>query len=1200
MNHQNDKTILIVNDSPDQLEMMQFMFQQAGYHVLTASSGNRAFEIVRQSELDLVLSDVMMPDGNGIELCRSIRADEKFATLPILLVSALRKDVQSVVEALEVGADDYIEIPVDPLHLITRAARLLERKSAEDVLRERESYYRALIENVSDIVTILSTDGVILYESPSIEQVLGFQPNELVGQNGFGLIHPDDRERVLEHFMRAVENFGTTPPIEYRFQDRAGGWRILESIGKVIDHPSGKVVAVINSRDVTERKHSEQLLLESEERFKAQYKGVPIPTFTWRKLGDDFVLTDYNDAAEKITRGNIGKVLSVNARDWFADVPEIVDEFHRCFNEKRTVQRELPYRFRATNEEKYLDATCVFVPPDTVMVHTRDITEQKQIEARLQANEARLQKQNKVLTELTKRNTLFRGDFQTVIREITEISARTLDVERVSIWLYADGKAKLRAIDLYELGADRHSEGAELLEAGYPSYFAALGKESAIVAKNARQDPRTQEFADSYLVPLGITSMLDAPIRMGGTTIGVVCNEQIGTFREWELDEQNFAGSIADLVSLILETSERQQAESALRHSQQMYEQLVNSVEGIVWEADAETFRFTFVSQYAERLLGYPLESWLSEPDFWSRHLHPDDREQAVKFCVDAVAKREDHAFDYRMIAADGREIWLRDIVTIAPAGTDAVRLRGVMVDITERKLAEEALRRAEASYRKLVESLPAIVYLARPTPPYSIIYISPNITNLGDSAKDWRSLPDIWNQLLPGEDRAQIIRETEAALGRGENAELEYHLMAADGTAHWFHDKGHFVTDESGNKIGWQGVIVDVTETKKLEEQLRQSQKLESVGRLAGGIAHDFNNMLTAINGYCELILRRMTDDDPIRRNIEEIRKAGQRSTSLTHQLLAFSRQQVLQPKVFDLNEIITDTINLLQRLIGEDILLNTVLDPRLGLLEADPGQLTQVIMNLAVNARDAMPKGGNLTIRTENVYLDDGFTKRHPTTRTGSYILLSVSDTGTGLDSETQQHIFEPFYTTKEVGKGTGLGLATVYGIVSQSGGYISVESELGAGTTFYIYLPRIKEEIKTIEESGGTAQIQSGTEVILIVEDEDLVRQLTCQILEECGYEVIEARNGVEALAICRELDGKIDLLLTDIVMHQMGGRELAEKLTAVYPELRILFMSGYTNDAAILHDVIETDIKFIQKPFTFDSLAQKVRECLDTPK
>ena len=539
---------------------------------------------------------------------------------------------------------------------------------------------------------------------------------------------------------------------------------------------------------------------------------------------------------------------------------------------------------------------------------------------------------------------------------------------------------------------------------------------------------------------------------------------------------------------------------------------------------------------------------------------------------------------------------WFR--LTVTPLQENVSEGVVVMhVSITERKLAEEALRQAEARYRSMVESLPVIVYLAQPYSPYATIYVSPNIVEFGYQPEEWFSRADMWVNLLHEEDRERVLRVTEDAMNRGIDTELEYRIVGRDGTIHWVQDKGRFVSDEHGNKISWQGVMVDITKTKELEEQLRQGQKLESVGRLAGGIAHDFNNMLTAINGYSDLMLRSLKADDPLRRNIEEIKKAGVRSASLTHQLLAFSRQQILQPRVLNLNGIITNTSDMLQRLIGEDVHLITILNSKAGQVKVDPGQLSQIIMNLAVNARDAMPQGGNLTIETANVVLDSDYTRQHASVPPGAYVMLAVSDTGTGMNAETQKHIFEPFFTTKDIGKGTGLGLSTVYGIVKQSGGNIGVYSEEGIGTTFKIYLPQVIEQSEAEDAKSTFDELPKGTETIVLVEDEDIVRTLTRQILEMCGYTVLEAGNGVEALSLCEKHDCHIDLLITDVVMPQLGGRELAERFAQIYPQMCILFTSGYTDDAIVRHGVIEADTNFIHKPFTPGDLAHKIRDILD---
>ena len=391
-------------------------------------------------------------------------------------------------------------------------------------------------------------------------------------------------------------------------------------------------------------------------------------------------------------------------------------------------------------------------------------------------------------------------------------------------------------------------------------------------------------------------------------------------------------------------------------------------------------------------------------------------------------------------------------------------------------------------------------------------------------------------------------------------------------------------------------GVGTDITPRRQLEEQLRQSQKMEAIGRLAGGIAHDFNNVLTAILGYSQMLLTDLPDGDLRREDIQEIEHAANRAATLTRQLLAFSRRQVLQPQVLDLNELVDNLDKFLRRLLGEDVDLRVSLSPGLWLVSADSGQMEQVIMNLAVNARDAMPTGGKLTVETANVVLDAAYAQRHIAVTPGEYVMLAVSDTGTGMDEETQARIFEPFFTTKSSGKGTGLGLSTVYGIVKQSGGNIWVYSEIGRGTTFKVYLPREAGAGAPPPKARTEPTDLRGTEVILLVEDEDPVRTLAAKVLRSLGYQVMEAKLGREAVTIANTHDGKIDLLLTDVVMPEYSGAELARKLGETRPHLRVLYMSGYTDEAIIHHGVLASNIAYLQKPFTPDVLATKVKEVL----
>jgi two-component system cell cycle sensor histidine kinase/response regulator CckA len=404
-------------------------------------------------------------------------------------------------------------------------------------------------------------------------------------------------------------------------------------------------------------------------------------------------------------------------------------------------------------------------------------------------------------------------------------------------------------------------------------------------------------------------------------------------------------------------------------------------------------------------------------------------------------------------------------------------------------------------------------------------------------------------------------------------------------------------VRDGQGRIVAVSKIAHDITEKRRLEEQFRQAQKMEAVGRLAGGVAHDFNNLLTIISGYSEIVEKKLPAGDPVRELVREIRKAGERAAGLTRQLLSFSRKTVLQPGVLDLNVVLADSLKMLGRLVGEDVEVATVLASSLGRVKIDPGQFDQAIVNLAVNARDAMPQGGKLTFETMNIDLDANFCRMNPGSTPGLHVMLAVSDTGSGMSEETRARIFEPFFTTKEPGKGTGLGLAMVYGFIQQSGGHIAVSSELNHGTTFKLYFPQVREAVRESKSHPGLRLMPNGAETILLVEDEDGVRALARHVLQMSGYMILEARDGGEALRLAQRHPGPIHLLLTDVVMPGIGGRLVSERLAALKPGVKTLFMSGYTDDAVVRHGILETETHFLQKPYTPAALAQKVREVLD---
>ena len=443
------------------------------------------------------------------------------------------------------------------------------------------------------------------------------------------------------------------------------------------------------------------------------------------------------------------------------------------------------------------------------------------------------------------------------------------------------------------------------------------------------------------------------------------------------------------------------------------------------------------------------------------------------------------------------------------------------------------------------------------------------------------------------GGDQIEVIRE---AFANGENLDhYESKGLRKDGAVIDVSVTISRICGGSGDPEGASMIARDVTEHKRLQREFFVAQKMEAIGRLAAGVAHDFNNLLTVIAGYSSMMLAEMSEDDLKYAGVREIDKAGAKAAALTRQLLAFCRKQVLEPKALNINSIVEDLNRMLRRVIGEDIELFLILDPALGSIKGDPGQIEQVVMNLAVNARDAMARGGRLTIETANVEFDTAFTHRHIAVSAGSYVMLAVSDTGTGMDGETQARIFEPFFTTKGAGEGTGLGLATVYGIVQQSAGHILVYSEPGRGTIFRIYLPRV-QETPLLRESTAQPALSHGTETILVVEDEDAIRTLVCGVLKKSGYSVLEAKNGAQALLLAEPYSGGIDLLISDVVMPSMGGAELAEKLIASRPGIKVLFMSGYADHTLMVDGLLNLNAAFLEKPFVPTTLARKVLEVL----
>ena len=545
----------------------------------------------------------------------------------------------------------------------------------------------------------------------------------------------------------------------------------------------------------------------------------------------------------------------------------------------------------------------------------------------------------------------------------------------------------------------------------------------------------------------------------------------------------------------------------------------------------------------------------------------------------------------------DGSSIWVLHNLALMKDEQGSEFIEGTILDVTERKRAEAEILEWKNRYEAAVLASRQIIYDWDPKA--NRVTFGVNVqTILGYSLEEIAGAKNRWREIIHPDDLDRYLKEMDRVLAIGtEPLHIEYRVRKKNGPYFTVRDEGHFIIEDS-DKVGHLvGFITDVTEQRMLEEQLRQSQKMEAVGRLAGGLAHDFNNLLTVIKGYSRMVLDDPRREDRVRANVEHIDAAAERAASLTRHLLAFSRKQVLQPKVIDLNALIVNLDQMLRRLIGEDILVVTATAQDLGSVKADPGQIEQVIMNLVVNARDAMPNGGKLTIETANVDLDADYAREHEGVRPGPHVMLAVSDTGLGMDPQTQARIFEPFFTTKELGRGTGLGLSTVYGIVKQSGGNIWVYSELNRGTTFKIYLARVEDPAGNVQQSTRPAVPTEGHETILLVEDDQQVRELTRSVLIARGYTVLVAENGPAAVKLCGQRGNEIDLLLTDVVMPGISGREVASQVAARWPNIKVLYMSGYTENSIVHHGVLDTGTFFLAKPFTPSALANKLREVLD---
>jgi PAS domain S-box-containing protein len=1025
---------------------------------------------------------------------------------------------------------------------IASAQLFTERDNAENALKQSEQQYRNLVEVANDVIFTLSDEGEVTSLNPAFEKVTGWSNAEWIGKSFASIIHPDDLSVAVEVFQRVFQG-EMVPLFELRVLFKSGEYGFGEfTVTPQIEQ--GRVMGVLGiARDITERKQAERALKKSKETLRMILDGIDADIYIANM--ETYEILFMNKHMKESFGGQlVGEKCWEAFRGGSGPCPHCTNPLLLDSDGNPTPVHVWEGRNPITNRY-YLnyDRAVRWIDGRFVRLQiATDITDRKRSEELLQASEA-----NYRAIFDTANDAIFIHDIET---------GKILDVNSKMCEMYGYTAEEARQINV------------EALSAGTPPYT----QEDALYRIKKAVEGTPQIF--DWMAKDKAGRLFWVEVNLKRVTIG-------GEGR---------------LLAIVRDISERKRTEGALTQSEEQYRTLVEeSFDGIFIQKGVDII---FANRRLHEMLGYE-HGELEGREHWIVY-HPDyqalTRERAF---ARLRGESPPSTYEVKFLRKDGISFWGEiHAKVVSFLGEPGIQVWAK--DISERKQAEQALRESEERYRMAIESSNDGVAIVRKE---RHIYVNKQFVKmfgyetveevLGQSPYAW----------IHPDDRERVM-EFNRKRQRGENVPTRYETKG-------IRKNGEVVYLEvSATRILLNGEYItlaylrDITELKLAEEtlrqtehQLRQSQKMEAVGRLAGGVAHDFNNLLTVIKGYSELSLLGLKDGDPFKENIEEIYKASERAANLTRQLLAFSRKQILDFKVLNLNTLIRDLDKMLHRILGEDIELVYKLAENPSKVKTDPGQIEQVILNLAVNARDAMPSGGNLTIQTGDEEIDKACASTHTGLEPGRYTFLSITDTGVGMTPEVKERLFEPFFTTKEKGKGTGLGLSTVYGIIKQSSGHIEVESAHGLGTTFKIYLPRVEEEEDPLSPE-KTLFPTKGTETILLVEDDPLVRELSARILRDQGYQLFVAADGEEAIHLVRcKLDGKIHLLFTDVVMPKMSGKELAEWLKGSRPEVKVLFASGYTDDAIVNHGILDKTVNFIQKPFTPEALARKVREVLD---
>ena len=1129
--------VLILEDNPRDAKLTVGVLQGGGYKLRFEITDSLEFfrERLEKGEYDVILADFNLRNWTALDALEILKRSGK--DIPLIMVTGFLGD-EAAAECIKRGAADFV-LKDRPARLPNTVQRVLEEKrlrTENKLALETTSRLATIVESSDDAIIGKTLEGVITNWNKGAEKLYGYSAGEVLGQPISVLAPPERAEEVTQILARLKRGERLEHFESVRVRKDGSLVDVSLSIFPLTDS-RGEVTGIASiARDVTERKRADQELHESEERYRSLVEAAPDVIYT--VSAEDGSLTSLNPAFETLTGWSraewLGKPFVGMVHP--DDLPVAVERFQKALRGEMHPPRELRVLCKS-GEYLVGEFTSTQQVKDGKVVGqlaiARDITDRKR------AEEALIEERYLLHTLMD--NLPDAVYFKDRESHFTRINKADVKLFGLSGPAQAVGKTDFDFFTT-EHAQEAYNDEQQIIRTGQP----VVGKEEM------------ETWPDGHVTWASTTKM---PLRDAKGNI-------IGTF------------------GVSRDVTERKRAEGELRASETRYRRLFEAARDGIFILDADSWEIRDVNPFLLNLLGFSRAELLGRK-LWEIGPLRDVLLSKVDF--EELQTREFIRYENLPLETrEGKHVEVEFVSNVYISGDRKV-IQCNIRDITERK-------RAEAEHVRLVTAIEQSAEAVLMTNTEGEIqYVNPAFTRITGYSRD-EVLGQNPRILKSGKQDPAFYQQLWATILKGEIWHGELINRRKDGSLYSEQMSIAPVRSAGGEVTYFIATKQDVTEHKKLEQQLIQAQKMEAVGRLAGGVAHDFNNLLTIINGYAQLLIEPISPQDPRRGHLKEILTAGERAASLTRQLLAFSRRQVLEPRVLNLNSVLADVAKMLRRLIGEDVELVATLKPDLGRVKVDPGQIEQVIMNLAVNARDAMPQGGKLFVETSNVEIDANYARSHSPMMPGKYVMVAVSDTGCGMDLETQAHAFEPFFTTKEKGHGTGLGLATVYGIVKQSGGFIWVYSVPGRGSTFKIYLPVVEEALPTAEPAEVPAELAKGSETVLVVEDEGGVRSLVCEALASHGYKVLEAAGAASALEISEKYTEPIHLLLTDVVMPQTGGKELAKGFSTLHPETKVLYMSGYTDDAIVRHGILERGTSFLQKPFQPRALLLKIREVL----